>query len=417
MAEHSMIYLVDDDQDFREATQDFLQSEGFSARAFDCGGRMLDLLDPEWPGVILCDVRMQGMDGYQVLRAARETAPDVPLVMMTGHGDVRMAIAAIKAGAYDYLEKPIQPEYLTSVLTRALRARKLILENTRLRRRVARFGDLRNRLIGTSAAMKACRKALLNVAPLPLTVTIHGAPGTGKELAARSLHDFSEVSGEFQALNCATATKESLAEHLDRVAQGGGTLFFRAAHCLPPDSQSVLAEFMRIRQRPRVVISVTGAPGDLLAEGALTEELFYLINVASVEMPPLRERDKDLFLLLEHFLREAAARFDKKLPHVTREMLAPLRQHNWPGNVRELRSIAERMVIGLPVELEKRWGREAPGIVTYDIAMQEFERGLLEQALAETNGRKGAAADLLAIPRKRFYLRMKAVGLSPMGKK
>lgn len=409
------VYVVDDDQDFREATCELLEEEGLSPRGYSDGAAMLGSLDPEWGGVILCDVRMAGMDGFEVLKAVRQAAPDVPFVMITGHGDVRLAIAAIKAGAYDFLEKPMQPDVMISLIRRTLNARKLVIENKQLRRRIARRGGMASQLVGRSEVMRACRKALLDLAPLPITVTLFGETGTGKSLAAQMLHDYGEGSGELYTINCATVTAEEMQFELDNVAPETDTLFVRAVHKLDMAGQTQLAAFLRRQDRPRVILSHTGALTSLTEQNPLSDELLYLVNVATIEMPALRDRNRDIYLLLETFLREAASRYGKRLPHVTKEMLAPLAKHDWPGNVRELRNVAERMVIGLGVDLQARASSGAAPQQTYDEAMLVFERDLLEQALRETAGRKGAAADLLSIPRKRLYLRMRAVGLLKPG--
>lgn len=410
MTAHPVIYLVDDDADFREATSELLESEGFATRAFEGGAEMLALLDPEWDGLILCDVRMREMDGFDVLKAARAAAPNVPFIMMTGNGDVRMAVTAIRGGAYDFLEKPIQPDFLLGLVRRSLNARRMVIENMRLRRRVARLGDMRGRLVGGSAAIKECRNQLLELAPLPITILLYGEAGTGKEVTARAIHDFSEVSGDLHVIHCANLSAADLNAQLAG-AGGNDTVYFRALHMLDREAQNVAAAFLRQTTRSRVIASLTGDPAECHAAGQILDELYYLISIAPIRLPPLRERDKDVFMLLEIFLREAAGRFNKPLPLVTKEALEPMRRHTWPGNLRELRSVAERMVLRLPLGLDQgRRGTSEP-LESYDDAMQIYERALLERALMESDGHRGAAAELLQIPRKRLYLRMKAVGL------
>ncbi len=410
MKRDPVIYLVDDDTDFREATAELLESEGFATRAFDGGARMLDIVDPEWNGLVLCDVRMQSMDGFGVLKDMRARAPKVPFVMMTGHGDVRMAISAIRGGAYDFLEKPVQPDFLLGVVRRALNARKLAIENARLRRRVARFGDLRSRLVGTSPVMKDCRKQLLDLAPLPITVLLHGEAGTGKEVTARAIHDFSEVSGDLHTINCANLSEAELRQDLT-AASPDDTVYFRALHRLGTEAQSIVAEFLRQPTRARTIASLTGDPSKCHDAGQISDELYYLVTVAPIRLPPLRERDKDMFVLLEMFLRDAAARFKKPLPMVTKEALKPFRTYPWPGNLRELRGVAERMVLGLPLGLDRNTATATGQAESYDASMLTHERAILERALMETGGQKGEAAAILQIPRKRLYLRMKATGL------
>ncbi|MFK7848913.1 MAG: sigma-54-dependent transcriptional regulator [Rhodothermales bacterium] len=413
MTKIPVIYLVEDDIDFSEATKELLDCEGLTTRVFNRGVDMLAELDPEWAGVILSDVKMPKMDGFELLHASQDIAPEVPFVMMTGHGDIPMALAAVEAGAYGFLEKPIRPEYLLSQIHRALSSRKLFLENQKLRRRVARFADMGVYLLGTSRVMKYCRKELLDVAPLPLPVLIYGEGGTGKELAARTIHDFSDVDGEFVVVNCSIVTEPNFSKLLDLQGSLTNTLFFRALHTLPLSLQNILSDFLRQNSDIRVITSITGEPSNHLADGTLSEELYYLINVATIQMPALRNRDKDIYLLLESFMREAAERFGKKMRMLSAEQLHKFYKYKWPGNVRELRNSAERIIIGLPVELQSQNSvKDGYQNTSYEQAMYEFEKSLLEQTLVETGGHRGEAANLLSIPRKRLYLRLKSVGLT-----
>jgi len=414
MTQNAEIYLVDDDTDFREATCEVLESAGYRVAAFRRGQDMLDQLDAEWPGTILCDVRMAEMDGFAVLKAVRAIATDIPLVMITGHGDVRLAIAAIKAGAYDFLEKPAQPDFLLSTMDRTLNARRLVLENRRLRRGGRAQDGLAGVLVGRSRAMRDLRAMLLRLAPLPMTVMICGETGTGKSVAGRALHDFGEADGRFETISCATTTAEDLEAALAGLDQAVSTLFLRSVHRLDAGCQAILADYLRAPDKPRIVVSMTGG-ADKAPETALTDELFFLANVARLDLPPLRARGKDVFLLLEVFLRDAAQRFHRPLPKVTEEMIREISAHDWPGNARELQGVAERMVIGLPIDLKARGGASDKAVLNYDDALRQFERTLILQALRESDGRKGEAAELMAIPRKRLYLRMKAVGLLDSG--
>ena len=408
MTADSEIFLVDDDADFREATAELLKDAGLRVQAVSSADPMLRALDPEWAGVVLCDVRMAGMDGFATLKAVRAQAPRVPFIMITGHGDVRLAIAAIKAGAYDFIEKPVQPDVLLSTLKRSIAARKLYLDNARLRSRAQRGGGLRSQILGRAPAIKEVRRLLADIAPLPVTVLMLGEPGTGKSLAAQALHDHGRGDGELHFIACATANEQNFTSKLASLPCDGSVIF-RSVHLLGPEMQSHLAEFLRRDDRPRAVLTAT-------ARDTLDDRLFYLASGVTVELPPLRDRERDAFILLEHFLRDAAARFGRPLPMTTKEMLGPMARHQWPGNVRELYAVAERLVIGLPPDLVDRRIGDTSGL-NYDDAMQRFEADLLGQALRETGGRKGAAAALLAIPRKRLYLRMKAVGLMAPGQK
>lgn len=391
-----------------QRSAELIEDAGLTVKAFAAADPMLQALDPEWAGVVLCDARMAGMDGFAALKAVRAAAPGVPFIMITGHGDVRLAVASIKAGAYDFIEKPVQPDVLLSALKRSVGARKLLLENMRLQSRGQRHGGIRSQILGRSAEIKDLRRVLGEIAALPVTVTVLGEPGTGKMLAAEVLHEHGTGDGTLEIINCATETEQDFAEALARLPDLG-TVVFRGADMLTPRQNEHLGNYLRSEDRPRAIL--TAKDRDALDDG-----IYYLASGATVLLPPLGDRDKDIFILLEHFLREAAKRFGKPLPMTTKDMLAPMHRYTWPGNVRELRAVAERLVIGLPSGLEDRKNADKTAL-HYDEAMQRFERELLEQALRETAGRKGDAAELLSIPRKRLYLRMKAVGLLEPGHK
>ena len=326
--------------------------------------------------------------------------------MITGYGDVRMAVSAIRAGAFDFVEKTAQPEFIKSAIDRALVARRMQLENRKLRMRVSRRGGMRSRFLGRSAAIKRARKLMHDLAQLPITVLVTGEPGTGKSLAAETMHEFGSGPGDFRTVSCLTANPQSFAEEITAF-ESASTVLFRNVDRLRPDVQEQLVEFLHRDRRPRAILSAND-------KQSLLDALYYMASSAVIELPPLADRRQDIFILFEHFVREAAARYGKRLPMVTKELLKPFSRHPWRGNARELRTVAERMVLGLPPGLETR-GATDIGSLTYDAAMAEFERNLLDQALRETGGRKGDAATLLSIPRKRLYLRMKAVGLLKSG--
>ena len=410
MARAMKVAIVDDEADMRASISQWLALSGFDTETYSSAEEALKALGPEFPGVVVSDIKMPGMDGMAFLKRLMGMDSGLPVILITGHGDVPMAVEAMRVGAYDFLEKPVQPDMLLGLVRRTLNARKMVIENMRLRRRVARYGDLRGRLIGTSAAIRECRRQLLEIAPLPITILLHGEAGTGKEVTARAIHDFSEVAGEFHPINCANLDDATLRAEL-RAIPDQDTVHFRALHRLGATGQSIVAEYLRQPRRARVLVSVTGDPAKCHASGQITDELYYLVAVAPIRLPPLREREKDVFTLLELFLRDAAGRFGKPLPPVTRETLVSFRKYPWPGNLRQLRGVAERMVLGLPLGLDHVPAGDGAPVASYDEAMQSHERAILERALMEAGGQKGAAADLLQIPRKRLYLRMKATGL------
>lgn len=415
------VMLVEDDADLRQATAETLELAGFRVHAFDAAAPALAALAPDFPGVILSDLRMPGLSGLDFLDRARDVAPEVPFILITAHGDVPAAIRAMRGGAHDFLEKPCAPELMLDVLRRAQAMRDLHLENARLRQ--TRIED---RLIGRSAAMKDLRQHLRALAGLQLDLLIAGETGTGKELAARILHDLSpRTDGPFVAINCGALSEAEVDRELfgttgapGLIARAeGGTLYLDELESMPDGLQVRLLRVVESREitplgaapRPvdlRILGSVKRPPDTLVAEGRLRADLFHRFN-ATLPMPPLREREDDAALLVAHFAAEAAARHDLPKPHIDNTLRRQIAYHDWPGNVREARNLAERLVIGVDTSFP------SPGETTetmgmgYDAAMEAFESRLLRSALIQTGGRKAEAAALLGIPRKRLYLRLR----------
>lgn len=431
MPDCARILLVEDDADLREATQATLEAAGFTVQAHAAAATALAVLAPDWPGAVLSDIRMPGLSGLDFLDAGRAKAPEVPFVLITAYGDVAGAIRAMRAGAHDFLEKPCAPDLLIDVLRRACAMRRLSLENATLRAQLAQAGSPLDRLIGRSAAMVDLRRRLSGLAALRVDLLIAGETGTGKELAARLLHALSSRrDGPFVAVNCGALTEGDVdrelagtAEHIGRIAQAdGGTLYLDALETMPDALQVRLLRVIEAREVTplgalpraldlRIIGSVKDDPARLIAAGRLRADLFHRFNAGALRLPPLRDRDDDALLLVEHFAREAATRHDLPRPAIDAALRRRLRYHDWPGNVREARNVAERLVIGLDVDLTPADTDLPPLASGYDAAMEGFENRLLQAALLQTGGRKAEAAALLGMPRKRLYLRLRHHGL------
>ena len=422
MTDKAMVYVVDDDKDLREAILDTLEDENFPARGFSVASEAIKVLDPEWGGVIVSDIRMPGLSGMEFLKIVKKSAPQVPFILITGHGDVATAISAMKEGAYDFLEKPARPQYLVEVVRRALNMRRLQLENSKLRQMIANGGSLNSRIIGRSTSIKNCRRDILAIAPLNVDVLIQGETGTGKCLVASCIHDLSpRADQEFIRVNCVSVTAKNiekiLAGHDEKTKKtNGGTLFFDELNSLDETVQVKMMRFLEDGKneadKPRIIAGVEKDPKKLIEEGKLRADLYYLINVANISLPNLKSRGKDIFILLDYFISQAAKRHNLKIPDVKMEYLSMLKKYHWPGNVRELRNVAEKLVIGLEVVLGEQGDHKNLISNGYDGALKNFEINLLQEALLQTGGRKGEAAALLGIPRKRFYLRLKHHGLN-----
>ena len=366
------ILIVDDEQDIRQLIAGVLEDEGFEARSAGDSDRALEELQKRQPSVLLLDVWLEGsrLSGMDLLRHVRNRHADLPVLMISGHGSIEAAVAAIRDGAYDFVEKPFTTDRILLAISRAMEAFRLRRENAELRLHAGAATEL----IGRSLEMSQTRGLIERVAPTGSRILIQGPPGSGKEVAARMIHRCSRRSeGPFVVANCAIMAPSRLEEELFGSEEGagktgllerahGGTLLLDEIADMPPETQGkivrVLQEqtFLRVGGAQRVSVDVrviATSNRDLaeeVAQGRLRQDLFYRLNVVPLEMAPLRQRREDIPLLVNHFLQRYAMQAGINPPEVAEDAMAVLQAYDWPGNVRELRNIVERLSILAPAE-------------------------------------------------------------------
>ncbi|SDH68407.1 two-component system, response regulator AauR [Pseudomonas benzenivorans] len=440
MNEALCVLIVEDDPHVLLGCQQALALEDIPSEGVGSAEEALARVDGDFAGIVVSDIRLPGMDGLQLLVELKRRDPSLPVVLITGHGDIGMAVGAMRDGAYDFIEKPFSPERLVEVVRRALEQRGLAREVSALRRQLAGRQALEQRLIGRSPAMQQLRELLANVADTAANVLIEGETGTGKELVARCLHDFSRRQGkQFVALNCgglpenlfeseifgheahaftgASKRRIGKIEHAD-----GGSLFLDEVESMPLNLQIKLLRVLQEHSLERLgsnqsiavdcrVIAATKADLDQLGRaGQFRSDLYYRLNVVTLELPPLRERREDIGLLFEHFLQLAALRFDRPAPELDHATLAALMAHDWPGNVRELRNVAERFALGLPAFKHSGLADGAGG-PSFAEAVEAFERNLLGDALARHAGNLSQASQALGMAKTTLFDKVKKYGL------
>ncbi|BAV76939.1 Fis family transcriptional regulator [Pseudomonas chlororaphis subsp. aurantiaca] len=432
------VMLVDDEASIRTAVEQWLGLSGFEVQLFSRAEDCLARLPRDFPGVILSDVRMPGISGLELLKQVQQRDPDLPVILLTGHGDVPMAVEAMRDGAYDFLEKPFSPETLLSSLRRALDKRGLVLENRRLHEQADTREKIDSTLLGVSRALQTLRRQVVDLATLPVNVLIRGETGSGKELVARCLHDFGPRADKpFVALNCAAIPEQLFEAELFghesgafTGAQGkrigkleyadGGTLFLDEIESMPLAQQVKLLRVLQEQKLERLGSNqsiavdlriIAATKPDLLDEaraGRFREDLAYRLNVAQLRLPPLRDRREDIPLLYEHFAHAAAERLGRSVAPLSGAQLSRLLSHDWPGNVRELANVAERQVLGL--------GEPEPEAIDpgQSLAAQQeaFEAQCLRAALTRHKGDIKAVLNELQLPRRTFNEKMQRHGLA-----
>ncbi|MDO9608512.1 MAG: sigma-54 dependent transcriptional regulator [Brevundimonas sp.] len=431
------VALIEDDADFRQALVERLTLEGLEVRAFTAAEPALKALDADFSGVVVTDLRMPGMDGRQLLTRLQALDPSLPVIMITGHGDIGDAVAAMHDGAYDFVAKPFPFERLQDSLNRALEKRSLVLENRRLIAMAAEGGH-ELPLAGSSRAITALRATIAQIADARMDVLIEGETGVGKEAVARALHNGGRRRlAPFVAVNCG-ALPDGLIEselfghelgafagamrrrvgHVERAHNG--SLFLDEVESMPLAVQVKMLRVLEEREihpiganEPRVLdLRILASAKIDLSEAArrgdFREDLYYRLNVVRLRVPPLRERREDIPLLFAHFLRRAADRHGVEPPSVTDGVRRRLLEEDWPGNIRELAHFAERVVLGLD---EGAGGAEAD--LSLPDRLHRFEGELLRGALQTHRGDIVAVLDEMRIPRKTLYDKLQRHGLKP----
>lgn len=434
------VLIVEDDPHVLLGCQQALTLEDIPCHGVSSAEAALSCLGDDFAGIVISDIRLPKMDGFTLLREIKARDPSLPVILITGHGDISMAVQAMKDGAYDFVEKPFSPERLVEVCRRALEQRSLAREVSALRRQLAGRQALEERIIGRSPAMQALRALMCNVADTAANVLIEGETGTGKELIASCLHDFSQrKSKPFVALNCgglpenlfeseifgheAHAFTGAAKRRIGKIEYAhGGTLFLDEVESMPLNLQIKLLRVLQERRLERLgsnqaieidcrIIAATKSDLNAMGQnGTFRSDLYYRLNVVTLELPPLRERREDIPLLFEHFLQQSALRFDREAPAVDRKTLSTLIAHSWPGNVRELRNVAERFALGLPVFKQSGPTPEGRG-PRFSEAVEAFERTLLREALARHQGNLTQASQDLGMAKTTLFDKVKKYGL------
>ncbi|MCF6780414.1 sigma-54-dependent transcriptional regulator [Stutzerimonas stutzeri] len=442
----TQVLLVDDDPYLRKALSQTLDLAGLSVLDLDDARNLAQRLPADWPGVVVSDIRMPGIDGLQLLQQLQSHDAELPVLLITGHGDVQLAVQAMRAGAYDFLEKPFPSEALLDSVRRALALRQLVLDNRSLRLALADRQQLSARLLGQSPAMQRLREQIGALAGTQADVLILGETGAGKEVVARALHDLSSRrDGPFVAIN-AGALAESVVEselfgheagaftgaQKRRIGKfefaNGGTLFLDEIESMSMDVQVKLLRMLQERvverlggnQTIRLDIRVIAATKEDLRlasdQGRFRADLYYRLNVAPLRIPPLRERSEDVLLLFQHFSETAATRHGMSIRELRPEQRGQLLQHSWPGNIRELQNTAERFALGLPLGLEttdEESGATAEASArSLNEQVEAFERSLIAAELARGHTSLRSVAEALGLPRKTLHDKLRKHGLS-----
>ncbi|WP_407669522.1 sigma-54-dependent transcriptional regulator [Paraburkholderia heleia] len=439
------VLYVEDDELVRRAGVQSLQLAGFDAAGFANAEGALPLIDADFAGVVVSDIRLPGMSGLDLLAQCHERAPGVPIILVTGHGDISMAVQAMRDGAYDFIEKPFASERLIETVRRALERRLLVLENLALRRELAGHNALAPRIIGRSPAIEEVRKLIANVAPTDASVLINGDTGAGKELIARSLHELSPRHDKpFVAVNCGALPEPMFESEMFGYEAGaftgaakrrigklehasGGTLFLDEIESMPLSLQVKLLRVLQdgvlerlgsnqpVRADLRVVAAAKGDMSGHVAAGTFRRDLLYRLNVVTIALPPLAERREDIVPLFEHFLLDAAVRYQRPAPLLTERDRMRLAQRDWPGNVRELRNAADRRVLGIPDDLSAGAAAGEDDALPLKERVEQYERALIADALQQSSGAVAQAAERLQMAKATLYEKIRRYGLVARG--
>lgn len=445
------ILIVDDEDRIRQSLAGILKDEGYEVLQAKDGAQALKLIETDSPDLILLDIWMPGIDGMETLEKIKAQNPQLPVIMISGHGNIELAVKATKLGAFDFIEKPLSLEKVLLTIQNALAFSKLEQENLALRQAVQKKSEI----IGQSPEIKQLREQIRIVAPTNGWVLITGENGTGKELVAQAIHRLSQRSSKpFVEVNCAAIPEELIESELFGHEKGAftgaltkrrgkfdlaneGTIFLDEIADMSLKTQAKILRILQEQKFERVggselifvdvrVIAATNRDlKEEIQKGRFREDLYYRLNVIPLTVPPLRERKSDIPILVDHFIREFCIEYHKELKRMSPEALELLTQYNWPGNVRELKNVVERMVIMVPgTTIEAKDVpppiREQPkptgefSFFQYNLlkeARREFEKRFILKKLMENNENISQTAEVIGIERSNLHRKIKNYGI------
>lgn len=397
------VLLVDDDRDIREALGQTLELADFSATVAGSFVAAKDHLTAQFDGVVVSDIRMPGRDGFYLLDYVRDVDPELPVILLTGEADIPMAVRAMSAGAYDFLEKPCAPDDFVAVVARALKARALVLENRRLKSELEK-GDAASRMLfGRSALAEELRNQARAAAKAGTEVLIMGEPGSGTPKIAEVIHLLSPAAARPFIKRAASSLDEAALTAALEDAQDG-TLYLDEITGLNATAQLILLDRLEAGGRARVLAGTTRDLHAAMASGAFHAELFYRLDLMRVRIPSLRQRPEDIPVLFQHYVAQASEQANLTPPPITPHLTARLMAQDWPGNARALMNVAMRFAMGL----DETDAQAGTGLAAQ---MAHVERSLLAAALQRHAGRVTDVLSDLQLPRKTFYDKLTKHGL------
>lgn len=440
------VLLVDDDAGNIARLSALLEEMNLSTSTAAHGGEALGVVarlsGPRgFAGIVVTDLKMPVMDGQELLSRLHDLDPDIPVIMLSAYGDISSAVLAMRRGATDFVERPIDMEDMKLRIERALRTRELVLENRALKMELANAPEIAGRIIGNSPAMQSLRESVANLAGTDATVLIHGATGTGKEVVARALHHLGKRSrGRFVAINCGGFSENMIESELFGHEAGaftdakqrriglvehakGGTLFLDEIESMPLGLQVKILRMLQERvisrlgsnEEIKIDVRVVAATKTDLREASsrreFREDLYYRLNVAELHIPALNERRDDVPQLFSHFVAEFAQRHQREPSRITPSDMEALLSHDWRGNVRELRNIAERFVLGLGALPNILKENKANANRSLSEQLDAIEAMLIRNAMAAAHGNVMTAAGMLGLPRRTLSEKLRKHGI------
>ncbi|MBC8286725.1 MAG: sigma-54-dependent Fis family transcriptional regulator [Nitrospinae bacterium] len=451
MTSEEKIFLVDDEKVVRLSLKRELQNKNYAVEDFESAKDALALISEDWPGVLVSDVMMPKMNGLTLMEKVKEVDPEIPVILITGQGNIPMAVQAIQNGAYDFLEKPFATEAFIDAVKRAMEKRRLVMEVRRLQSKILLQSETQNTLIGKAPSIERLRQVIANVADADADILILGETGTGKDLVAQNIHQGSKRRNHnFIAINCGAMPENIIESELfgheagaftgaDRKRIGKfeyankGTVFLDEIESMPLHLQVKLLRVIQEKVVERVgsnetipldirIIAATKTDLKLASEKNLfREDLYYRLNVVQIVLPPLRERAEDIPLLFQHLVTDACSRYHQKTPPVpSAEYIQELQTRRWEGNIRELKNEVDKFVLGLPQTTDSGASNDIQISIQQTLKnpptglnnqLAAIERSLIAQELTRNRGDIKKTYTNLGLSRQTLYNRLNALEL------